>query len=352
MRGLNAFAPATRPWLTNTERASNLGRRVTPRIYAGLSFFTHRAWGIFCSMHIYTHPEFIRHEVAEGHPERPERLRYLMDHLEREGILEDCPPRLPKDLTDAQILAAHSAEHLQFLQRSEPDQGIVPLDPDTWMGARSLNAARLAASAVCSGVDDVLGGATERVFCAVRPPGHHAEAASAMGFCLLNSVAIAALHALNQPDIERVAILDFDVHHGNGSVDICKGHPEIMVCSSFQHPYYPNRMHDIEQPNIVNTPLLAGSDGDDFRRAITSDWLPAIERHRPDLILVSAGFDAHRLDPLAALNLQEQDFEWITQQIVDLANQYSGGRVVSALEGGYDLDALANSAYAHIKTLM
>ena len=303
-------------------------------------------------MHIYTHSEFVRHEVAEGHPERPERLRHLMDHLEREGILSDCPLREPTDLSDAQILAAHTPEHLQFLQRSVPTDGIVPLDPDTWMGARSLSAARLAASAVCSGVDDVLSGDETRVFCAVRPPGHHAEADSAMGFCLLNSVAIAALHALNQAPIARVAILDFDVHHGNGSVDICKDHPEIMVCSSFQHPYYPNRMHDIERPNIVNTPLPAGSDGDDFRRAITNSWLPALERHRPNLILVSAGFDAHQLDPLAALNLQEDDFKWITRQIVELANAYSEGRVVSTLEGGYDLDALARSAHAHITALM
>ena len=220
------------------------------------------------------------------------------------------------------------------------------------MGPRSLNAARLAASAVCSGVDDVLTGTEQRVFCAVRPPGHHAEANSAMGFCLLNSVAIAALYALEQQDINRVAIVDFDVHHGNGSVDICKDHTQIMVCSSFQHPYYPNRLDDIEQQNIVNTPLPAGSGGDDFRRAISTQWLGALEQHQPDLILVSAGFDAHQLDPLAALNLQEQDFQWITQQIVIIANKYCQGRVVSTLEGGYDLEALARSAQAHIEALI
>ena len=308
--------------------------------------------GIFHAMHIYTHPEFIHHDVAEGHPERPDRLRHLLDHLDREGILDDCQLREPSDLNDAQILAAHTAEHLEFLRRSEPTDGIVPLDPDTWMGTRSLNAARLAASAVCSGVDDVVAGTEQRVFCAVRPPGHHAEANSAMGFCLLNSVAIAALHALEQTNIDRVAIVDFDVHHGNGSVDICKDHPQIMVCSSFQHPYYPNRLDDIEQPNIVNTPLPAGSGSDDFRRAISTQWLGALEQHQPDLILVSAGIDAHQLDPLAALNLQEQDFQWITQQIVSIANRYSQGRVVSTLEGGYDLDALARSAQAHIEALV
>ena len=303
-------------------------------------------------MHIYTHPEFLNHEVVEGHAERPERLSYLLEHLEREGILADCPLHEPADISDAQILAAHTTGHLQFLQRSEPTDGIVPLDPDTWMSQRSLNAARLAASAVCSGVDDVLGAEESRVFCAVRPPGHHAEASSAMGFCLLNSIAIAALHGLAQPGIERVAIVDFDVHHGNGTVDICKHHPEIMVCSSFQHPYYPNRLDDLEQTNIVNTPLEAGSDGNVFRHAISSSWLPALEQHKPDLILVSAGFDAHQADPLAALNLQEQDFDWITRQIVDVANRHSNGRIVSTLEGGYDLDALAQSASTHIKALL
>ena len=201
------------------------------------------------------------------------------------------------------------------------------------MSKGSMNAARLAAGAVCSAVDDVVTTTENRVFCAVRPPGHHAETGSAMGFCLLNSIAIGALHALQQPGIERVAIVDFDVHHGNGSVDICQHHPEIMVCSSFQHPYYPNRLDDLDQPNIVNTPLQAGSNGDVFRRAISSSWLPALQRHQPDLVLVSAGFDAHQADPLAAINLTEADFSWITQQLVDVANQHSQGRIVSTLEG-------------------
>lgn len=303
-------------------------------------------------MHIYTHPEFLHHEVAEGHAERPERLSYLLEHLEREGMLQDNPLREPTAVSDAQILAAHALEHLQFLQRSEPAEGVVPLDPDTWMSPRSLNATRLAAGAVCGAVDDVLGGAENRVFCAVRPPGHHAEVGSAMGFCLLNSVAIAALHALEHPDIERVAIVDFDVHHGNGTVDICKDRAEIMVCSSFQHPYYPNRLDNLDQANIVNTPLEAGSDGNDFRRAISASWLPALEQHQPDLVLVSAGFDAHQADPLAAINLTEDDFSWVTQQIVDVAEKFSQGRVVSTLEGGYDLDALARSVSAHLQVLM
>jgi acetoin utilization deacetylase AcuC-like enzyme len=172
-----------------------------------------------------------------------------------------------------------------------------------------------------------------------------------MGFCLLNSVAIAAIAALDHTDVSRVAVLDFDVHHGNGTVDICRHHPEILVCSSFQHPYYPNRLDDLVQPNIVNTPLSEGSSGSTFRAAIERDWLPALEAHEPDIIFISAGFDAHEEDPLASLNLREDDYRWVTEFIVAMANQYAGGRIVSTLEGGYDLDALARSVTVHLEAL-
>ena len=172
-----------------------------------------------------------------------------------------------------------------------------------------------------------------------------------MGFCLLNSVAIAAINALGRTDVSRVAILDFDVHHGNGTVDLCKDIPEILVCSSFQHPYYPGRMHDVNRPNVINTPLPAGTGSTGFRRAIDQDWWPALAAHRPDLILISAGFDAHRADPLAQLQLDESDFEWITDCIVEHAKIYAQGRIVSALEGGYDLEALASSVTAHLQVL-
>ena len=172
-----------------------------------------------------------------------------------------------------------------------------------------------------------------------------------MGFCLLNSVAIAAIAALDHIDVERVAILDFDVHHGNGTVDICRHHPQILVCSSFQSPHYPNRLDDLVQPNIVNTPLAAGSGGSIFRAAVERDWLPALEAHQPDIIFISAGFDAHEDDPLADLRLVEDDYRWITDLIVAAANQYAQGRVVSTLEGGYDLNALAKSAAAHVAAL-
>jgi acetoin utilization deacetylase AcuC-like enzyme len=302
-------------------------------------------------MRIYTHPEYLNHLVMDGHPERPERLSYLMKHLQKLGLTDDFEVIKPRAIPEGRILAAHSQAHLDFLLASQPEDGLLPLDPDTWMSTRSMSAARLAAGAVFEGMDCVLNGSDQRVFCAVRPPGHHAEANGAMGFCLLNSVAIAAIAALDHTDVSRVAILDFDVHHGNGTVDICRHHPEILVCSSFQHPYYPNRLDDLVQPNIVNTPLSEGSSGSTFRAAIERDWLPALEAHEPDIIFISAGFDAHEEDPLASLNLREDDYRWVTEFIVAMANQYAGGRIVSTLEGGYDLDALARSVTVHLEAL-
>jgi acetoin utilization deacetylase AcuC-like enzyme len=302
-------------------------------------------------MRIYTHPEYLNHHVMDGHPERPERLSHLMNHLSQIGLTQDFELVQPQPIPPERILAAHSQSHVDFLTASKPKDGIVPLDPDTWMSPASLSAAELAAGAVFAGMDTVLNGAQRRVFCAVRPPGHHAERDSAMGFCLLNSVAIAAIAALDHADVERVAILDFDVHHGNGTVDICRNHPQILVCSSFQSPYYPNRLDYLVQPNIVNTPLAAGSSGSTFRAAVERDWLPALEAHQPDIVFVSAGFDAHVDDPLADLRLVEEDYRWVTQFIVAVANQYAQGRVVSTLEGGYDLDALAQSVTAHIEAL-
>lgn len=302
-------------------------------------------------MRIYTHAECLNHLVMDGHPERPERLSYLMNHLQQIGFTDDFSVITPPPIPPARILAAHSQAHVDFLQASQPSDGMVPLDPDTWMSVNSLSAAHLAAGAVFAGMDSILNGPEQRVFCAVRPPGHHAEHDSAMGFCLLNSVAIAAIAALEHAEVQRVAVLDFDVHHGNGTVDICRQYPEILVCSSFQSPLYPNRLDDLVQPNIVNTPLQAGSDGSMFRAAIERDWLPAIEAHAPDIIFVSAGFDAHKEDPLADIRLVEDDYRWVTEFIVAMANQYAQGRIVSTLEGGYNLNALARSVAAHLEAL-
>ena len=302
-------------------------------------------------MLIYSHPCCIQHETPDGHPERSDRLTHLLTHLTNTGFTQDHPVLEAPPIEATKIAQAHHPNLLERLAQSVPERGLTSLDQDTWMGSSSLLAALQAAGSVWQGVIDVVAGAETRVFCAVRPPGHHAEFDSPMGFCLLNSVAIAAINALSLPAVERVAILDFDVHHGNGTVDLCRHHPDILVCSSFQHPHYPHRFHDLVSENIVNTPLEAGASGDDFRRAITNSWWPAIEAHQPNLIFVSAGFDAHRADPLAQINLVEADFAWVTTGIAALANQFADGRIVSTLEGGYDLEALANSVLAHLQAL-
>ena len=302
-------------------------------------------------MHIYSHRDCTLHEVPEGHPERPDRLTHLLRIMESEGLLDDHPLLIPKPLPIDLIRKAHHPEHDAYLSRQTPDP-IIQLDPDTWFSPHSLRAAHLAAGAVWDGVLDIIEERCNRVFCAVRPPGHHAEINSAMGFCLLNSVAISAINSLDLEQINRVAILDFDVHHGNGTVDICKDRPEILVCSSFQHPWYPNRLYDINRPNIVNTPLRSGTQGDEFRKEIERTWFPAIEKHRPNLVFISAGFDAHQQDPLSEISLTEDDFYWITSEIARLSEQYSDGRVVSVLEGGYDLKSLGNSCIAHLKALL
>ncbi len=302
-------------------------------------------------MRIYTHPTCIEHEVPAGHSERPDRLTHLLAHLEKTGMSREIPYHQATSINKKQVLKAHDLAHYKELERLVPKQGLVPADPDTWVSPQSQKAALLAAGAVQNATAAIILGEDNRAFCAIRPPGHHAERDAMMGFCLLNSVAISATLALEHQSVDRIAILDFDVHHGNGTVDIFKDDPRVLVCSSFQDPLYPNRYFDLARPNIINTPLKAGSKTDQFRTAISDSWWPAIESHEPDLIFVSAGFDAHELDPLADINLTENDFRWITQQIVRYANQYANGRIVSALEGGYHLDALAVSAHAHIEEL-
>ena len=286
------------------------------------------------------------------HPECPERLTRILDYLRATGMLAELEVREPAPATDDTLIAIHERRYLDMLAAASPAAGLVRVDPDTALCPRSLTAAHRAAGALVDATHAVLAGAAQRAFCAVRPPGHHAEEGAAMGFCFYNNIALGAVTALQDASIERVAILDFDVHHGNGTIDIFKSRPEVLVCSSFQHPLYPNRYVDLARPNIVNTPLAAGTDSAGFRRAIERDWLPAIEAHRPQLIFVSAGFDAHRADPLGGLLLETDDYAWITRLICDSARQFAGGRVIAALEGGYDLDALANSAGAHIGGLL
>ena len=315
-------------------------------------------------MLFYTHDDCLRHEMQRGHPERPDRLRAVNQSLSACGLMDRFECRAARPIEAECLEAVHAPAYLAELRALSrgargarpshenavsPASGLVRLDPDTAMNSGTLRAAALAAGAVTGAVQAVLGGVDEKAFCAVRPPGHHAEASAAMGFCYYNSIALGAAQALEQ--VDRVAILDFDVHHGNGTVDAFKDNPEALVCSSFQHPFYPYRYVDVDAPNIVNTPLPAGTDGAAFRRAIERDWAPAVNAHRPDLILVSAGFDAHRDDPLGGLLLDDEDFRWITEFIVDLAETHAGGRVVSALEGGYDLAALGRCAALYAEAL-
>jgi len=302
-------------------------------------------------MLIYTHQDCIEHRVPAGHPERPERLIHLLNYLDDTGMTDDFPLRSAPKIANDRVNKAHDLHYFSHLASLVPNDGLAALDPDTWMSPHSLSAAQHAAGAVWQGVNDVMSGKDQRIFCAVRPPGHHAERSSPMGFCLLNSIAIAAINALELPTVNKVAILDFDVHHGNGTVDLCQDNPNILVCSSFQHPFYPGRFHDGDRATIINTPLAAGTTGTAFRQAIAKDWWPAIERHQPNLILLSAGFDGHRADPLAQLQLVEADYAWITREIVALAEQYAQGRIVSTLEGGYDLQSLGTSVMAHLDAL-
>lgn len=289
--------------------------------------------------------------MMPGHAERPDRLRAIARHLTGTGLLSEFDLRTATPVADAAIARVHDGAYLKRLDTLLPASGLVAVDPDTALCPASLTAAHMATGAVVDAVNAVLAGEDSTAFCSVRPPGHHAESDAAMGFCFYNSIAVAAEVALQRPEVSRVAILDFDVHHGNGTVQIFQNRPEVLVCSSFQHPFYPHRYYDLNRPNLINTPLPAGTGSKAFREALEADWLPALERHQPDLILVSAGFDAHRDDPLAGLELTDADFDWVAGLILAAARSYCAGRVVSTLEGGYDLAALARSVHAYLAGL-
>lgn len=300
---------------------------------------------------LFTHLNCLDHEMGDRHPERPERLAAVLQHLDRTGLIAELDVYEAPEALHTDMARVHGEAFLDTLAQLSPEEGLVRLDPDTAMGPGSLRAARRAAGAAVAAVELVLDGTHNRAFCAVRPPGHHAEISQAMGFCFVNSIAVAAARALDEPGIDQVAILDFDVHHGNGTVAAFMDNAEVLVCSSFQFPFYPYRLQDVQRPNIVNTPLPAGTRGGAFRQAVERDWLPALDKFRPDLILVSAGFDGHADDPLAGFLLTEEDYAWITGLITDAANRHASGRIVSMLEGGYHLAALSRSVAAHVAGL-
>jgi len=296
-----------------------------------------------------THPACLEHEMGAHHPEQPARLNAINDRLVASGlsmvlIHHDA---LPAELRHLHL--AHEREYVEEVYAHSPNEGHVWLDPDTAMNPHTLDAALHAAGAVVQAVDLVMQEAVKQAFCSVRPPGHHAERSCSMGFCIFNNVAIGAYHALETYDLQRVAIVDFDVHHGNGTEDIVSGDERILFCSTFQHPFYPHSGYQSSAENVVNVPLAKGSTGEAFREAVYNMWLPRLRAFEPQLILVSAGFDAHQADDMAGLNLIDDDFRWVTQKICEVAEESGHGRVVSSLEGGYDLQALARSVEAHIR---
>jgi acetoin utilization deacetylase AcuC-like enzyme len=298
-----------------------------------------------------THPACQLHDMGRYHPESPERLRAIEDQLIASGLLGLLSEHEAPAASREQLIRVHDAAYVDEIEAVAPDSGIVHLDPDTVMNPHSYRAALHAAGAAILGTDLVLGGKAANAFCSVRPPGHHAEHSRAMGFCFFNNVAIGAAHALEAYGLERVAIVDFDVHHGNGTEDIFRDDPRVMMVSTFQHPFYPYSGVAGRSQRMVNIPLAAYTKGSAFREVVESQWLPALEQFRPEAIFISAGFDAHRDDDMAALALVEDDYGWVTRQIKDVAAQHAQGRIISCLEGGYNLGALARSVTLHIKVL-
>ena len=289
--------------------------------------------------------------MGAHHPEQPARLSAIQDQLIASG-LDSVLTRFEAPLaTDEQLARVHPQDYVRAIRDIAPSAGTVHLDPDTAMNPHSLQAALRAAGAAVLAVDLVMQDKVKSAFCAVRPPGHHACRARPMGFCIFNNVAVAARHALHAHGLERVAIIDFDVHHGNGTEDIFEGDDHVLMASIFQHPFYPYSGTDNPAPNMVNVPLAAGAGGKELRSAVTGTWLPALEEFRPELVVFSAGFDAHTEDDMAMLRFTDADYAWVTEQVKAVADRHAKGRMVSMLEGGYALGALGRSAVQHIKVL-
>lgn len=310
---------------------------------------------------VISHQSSMLHEMGSLHPESPLRVAAIDRALRSSGdLLQQLEFYSAKPCSKVDLQRVHSSEYIEFIFESSPKEGLHWLDPDTAMNPHTLDAALHAAGAAIHAVDLVMKSSLKsqnashpitQAFCNIRPPGHHAERNRAMGFCFFNNVAIAAQYAIEQYRIDRVAILDFDVHHGNGTEDIFKNNDHVMLCSTYQYPLYPGTPVLLDHPRLIHAPLAAGQGREGFRTAVEEKWVPAVEQFKPDIIFISAGFDAHRDDPLASLNLTEHDYFWVTSEIVKLSENYCDGRIVSCLEGGYNLQALGKSVVSHLQAM-
>lgn len=289
--------------------------------------------------------------MGPDHPECPARIQAIEDQLIASGLMPFLDLHDALLATDEMLARVHRPEYIAAVRAAAPRTGMIHLDPDTAMNPHTLEAALRAAGAVVLAVDLVMAGRAENAFCNVRPPGHHAGPASSAGFCIFNNVAVGVAHALAHHGLERVAIADFDVHHGNGTEAIFHENPRVMLCSTFRHPYYPHCGAGSGNEHIINVPLPAGTAGEGFRAAVAEQWLPALERFQPQMLFISAGFDAHREDDMGGFGLREADYTWVSEKLKDIAARHASRRIVSVLEGGYALHALGRSAAAHIRVL-
>jgi acetoin utilization deacetylase AcuC-like enzyme len=298
------------------------------------------------------HPTCLQHDTGPHHPECSARVSAITDRMIASRLADVLVFMDAPEVTREQLLRVHDADYIDDIEARIPADGHASLDPDTIISPGSLAAARHAAGAAIAAVDHVIAGDVDNAFCCVRPPGHHAERRRAMGFCLFNNVAVGAAHALEAHGLSRVAIIDFDVHHGNGTEDIFDKDDRVLFCSTFQHPFYPFTPLRENSPNRISVPLDASAGSAEFRAAVTDHWLPALERFKPEMIFVSAGFDAHVADDMSGLSLVDEDYRWVTEKLVRIAERSASKRIVSTLEGGYELHSLARCTELHLRVLM
>lgn len=301
---------------------------------------------------IISHPDCLLHAGGEQHPESPDRVKVI------QNALSNYPFRIPPQFYKAplatfeQLNLAHDKAYIDWIISIAPRKGLICIDEDTCMNAHSLTAAHRAAGAVILAVDLIMQDKAQVAFCNIRPPGHHAEREKAMGFCFFNNVAVGVLWAITQYELQRIAIIDFDVHHGNGTQSIFQRDKRVLYCSSFQHPFYPGYETEMDNPHLLSVPLEAGTKGREFRKKVESAWFEQLAAFRPQLIFFSAGFDAHQGDPLAGLDLHDEDYVWLTEKITKIAKVHCDGRMISVLEGGYNLDVLASCVPKHVNAML